>query len=37
MVLVLEKERLMSAADALPAVRGFVRRLWEESRVRTRF
>ena len=37
MAQVLEKERLMSAADALPAVRGFVRRLWEESRQRTRF
>ncbi len=37
MAQVLEKERLMTAADALPAVRGFVRRLWEESRLRTRF
>jgi hypothetical protein len=34
---VLADERLMSIADALPAVRGFVRRLWEESRLRTRF
>ncbi len=37
MAQVLETERLMTAADALPAVRGFVRRLWEESRLRTRF
>jgi len=37
MAQVLEKERLMTTQDALPAVRGFVRRLWEESRLRTRF
>jgi SAM-dependent methyltransferase len=37
MAQVLERERLMAAADALPAVRGFVRRLWEESRLRKRF
>jgi SAM-dependent methyltransferase len=37
MARVLADERLMTAADALPAVRGFVRRLWEESRLRTRF
>jgi SAM-dependent methyltransferase len=37
MARVLEDERLMTSADALPAVRGFVRRLWEESRLRTRF
>jgi len=37
MAQVLEKERLMTTEDALPAVRGFVRRLWEESRLRTRF
>jgi SAM-dependent methyltransferase len=34
---VLVSEKLMTADDALPAVRGFVRRLWEESRLRTRF
>jgi SAM-dependent methyltransferase len=37
MAQVLAHERLMTAAEALPAVRGFVRRLWEESRLRTRF
>jgi SAM-dependent methyltransferase len=37
MAQVLVSERLMTAADALPAVRGFVRRLWDESRLRTRF
>jgi SAM-dependent methyltransferase len=37
MAQVLVSERLMSADDALPAVRGFVQRLWEESRLRTRF
>ena len=37
MAQVLEKERLMTAADALSAVRGFVQRLWEDSRLRTRF
>ena len=37
MAQVLADERLMTAAEALPAVRGFVRRLWEESRLRTRF
>jgi SAM-dependent methyltransferase len=37
MAQVLVSERLMTADDALPAVRGFVQRLWEESRLRTRF
>lgn len=37
MAQVLVSERLMSAPDALPAVRGFVQRMWEESRLRTRF
>jgi len=37
MAQVLEKERLMTTEDALPAVRGFVRRLWEDSRLRSRF
>jgi hypothetical protein len=27
----------MTTEDALPAVRGFVRRLWEDSRLRSRF
>ena len=37
MAQVLANERLMPAGEALPAVRGFVTRLWEESRRRTQF
>jgi hypothetical protein len=37
MAQVLVSERLMTAESATPAVRGFVQRLWEESRRRTRF
>jgi SAM-dependent methyltransferase/uncharacterized protein YbaR (Trm112 family) len=37
MAQVLANERLMRADEALPAVRGFVMRLWEESRRRTQF
>jgi hypothetical protein len=37
MAQVLVSERLMTAESATPAVRGFVQRLWEDSRLRTRY
>ena len=37
MAQLLVNERLMTAEDALPAVRGFVRQLWDEAKRHTRF